>query len=362
MVQKDKEKGVKFDPLWVAQNIARGWLSVAAPIVLSSPISVNLLLTTRCNSRCRSCDLWRLKESDILTLDDLSRLAIELRALGVPYLTIAGGEPLLRRDIVEIVALFSQAGLMLQMTTNGINLNPQMAKRLIEAGLNSLGISIDAVDREMYKAIRCVDRLPKVLANVDKLLELRKGSPLAVEANVVVSSLNIDTIEQIFNELHQRGFDRICLSPVVTTGENNLLMEDKPDLGIPPAKADKLADFVLKNRKKLNIGGSLPYLKGLKKWVVRPDRNVYPCLAGYYTMDINSDGTVTPCGWLPSMGNIRSQSLKSIWNSKAYQRVRRQMLRGQCPQCYLSCKTEISIASNPRHLLQVGIERLKRQR
>lgn len=137
---------------------------------------LRISLTDRCSLRCTYCmpeqGMEWLARSSILTLDEIERVARVGAAAGITTLRLTGGEPLLRPDIVDVVARLSRIETLdgepihLAMTTNGIRLEA-LLPQLVEAGLRRLNISIDTVDRERFAALTRRDRLDDVLAGIE---------------------------------------------------------------------------------------------------------------------------------------------------------------------------------------------------
>jgi MoaA/NifB/PqqE/SkfB family radical SAM enzyme len=330
-------------------------------VTLTHPLSVNFLLTTRCNSRCTTCDSWRLKDHDReLSLADYQRLAEECRGLGVGLATIGGGEPTLRSDLPDIIRAFKAAGLEVQLTTNGLALRPELRARLQDTGLDRLTLSVDSHVAAVYARIRGVDRLPEVLATLHELLAARPAGP-AVETNTVLCRENAATFLHTIDFLLARGVAQASFSAATVAEENYLFAGPKRDLlGIPDdLVARVVAGLLERKRRGLALGPSSRFIEGLAAYCADPTRVVYPCLAGYLTLDVFADGAVHGCGNLPRVGDARSASLGEIWRSRAAAANRREMAAGHCPSCYLSCKAELAIAADPRHLPRLALERLR---
>ncbi|WP_067179325.1 GTP 3',8-cyclase MoaA [Microtetraspora niveoalba] len=126
-------------------------------------------LTDRCNLRCAYCmppeGLDWLPKPELLTADEIVRLvAIGVERLGVTEVRYTGGEPLLRRELVEIVAATARLSPRPQvsLTTNGIGL-ARLAAPLAEAGLDRVNVSLDTLDRDVFVRLAHRDRLPDVL-------------------------------------------------------------------------------------------------------------------------------------------------------------------------------------------------------
>jgi cyclic pyranopterin phosphate synthase len=133
---------------------------------------LRLSVTDRCNLRCRYCmpaeGLAWLPREELLTVDELVRLAGVAVRLGVTNIRVTGGEPLLRPQLPEIIG--GLAGLRprprLALTTNGIGLD-RLAAPLAAAGLDRVNVSLDTLDRERFAELTRRDRLGDVLAGLD---------------------------------------------------------------------------------------------------------------------------------------------------------------------------------------------------
>ncbi|ETK38071.1 GTP 3',8-cyclase MoaA [Microbispora sp. ATCC PTA-5024] len=146
-------------------------------------------LTDRCNLRCSYCmppeGLDWLPKPELLTADEVVRLVtIGVERLGITEVRYTGGEPLLRRDLVEIVA--ATAALrprpQISLTTNGIGL-ARLAKPLARAGLDRVNVSLDTLDRDVFVRLAHRDRLQDVL---DGLAGAAAAGLLPVKVNTVL--------------------------------------------------------------------------------------------------------------------------------------------------------------------------------
>ena len=131
---------------------------------------LRISLTDRCSLRCTYCMPadgvpWIAKDN-ILTTDELVEVAAVAASLGITEARLTGGEPLLRRDVVDVVRRIVDLGLEVSLTTNGLALD-KLAVPLREAGLTRLNISIDTLQRERFAALTRRDRLDDVLRGID---------------------------------------------------------------------------------------------------------------------------------------------------------------------------------------------------
>ena len=134
--------------------------------------SVRVSVTDRCNFRCRYCmpadGLPWLPRDDVLTFEEIARLTRILAETGVHEVRLTGGEPLVRRNLPELVAMLNSiAGVTdLSLTTNGVLLD-RLAKPLAEAGLRRLNVSLDSLSHVRFAEITRRDALDRVLRGIE---------------------------------------------------------------------------------------------------------------------------------------------------------------------------------------------------
>lgn len=149
--------------------------------------SMRISITDKCNFRCTYCmpaeGLPWLKKSEILSYEEIERVARVAVGIGIEQIRLTGGEPLVRRDVPELVRMLSQIeGLhSLSMTTNGILLK-QQAKALAEAGLTRINVSLDSLLREKFAQLTRRDQLDRVLEGLEELEKHPSIHPIKVNA------------------------------------------------------------------------------------------------------------------------------------------------------------------------------------
>jgi len=169
---------------------------------LGRPVrDLRISVTDRCNFRCVYCmpkevfgrDYPFLPRTELLTFEEIERLARTFAGLGVEKIRITGGEPLVRRDLETLVGMLAQIdGLDLTLTTNGALLAPK-AQALRGAGLKRITISLDSLDDEVFRTMNDVDfPVGRVLDGIDAALA---AGLEPVKVNVVVKrGLNEDGV------------------------------------------------------------------------------------------------------------------------------------------------------------------------
>lgn len=158
---------------------------------------LRLSVTDRCNLRCRYCTYWRdwkkLPAGEILSYEELLRLAAIAGEKGIAKIRITGGEPLVRRGLVEFLGKLHRVPGITKvcLTTNGVLL-PDLATALYDTGLRHLNISLDTLRRERYRQITGRDHLPEVLAGLEQAVALG-FHPLKINC-VVLKGINDDEV------------------------------------------------------------------------------------------------------------------------------------------------------------------------
>ena len=139
---------------------------------------IRLSITDVCNFKCGYClpNGYQVDKSDnrkFLHLEEIKRLAKVFSKLGVSKIRLTGGEPTVRKDFYKIIKILKEeTGIKkVVITTNGYHLD-EKAKMLVESGLNGINISIDSLERNIFKNITGHDRLPEILKGIKKLQEL----------------------------------------------------------------------------------------------------------------------------------------------------------------------------------------------
>ena len=169
--------------------------AAAAPLLtdaLGRPLrDLRISVTDRCNFRCVYCmpkevfgkDYAFLERSALLTFEEITRLARVFHGLGIAKVRLTGGEPLVRRNLEQLIAMLSQIpGLDLTLTTNGSNL-ARKAQALKRAGLQRITVSLDALDEPTFKRMNDVDfPVAKVLEGI----AAAAAAGLPVKINMVV--------------------------------------------------------------------------------------------------------------------------------------------------------------------------------
>jgi cyclic pyranopterin phosphate synthase len=171
---------------------------------------LRISVTDRCNFRCVYCmpkaafgaDYRFLDRKELLSFEEIERVARAAVALGVEKLRLTGGEPLVRKDVETLIALLAPLGVELTLTTNASLLEAK-AQVLADAGLNRVTVSLDSLDDATFRAMNDVDfPVSRVLDGIDAA----RAAGLPVKVNAVVKrGLNDDGIVEMARYFRERG-------------------------------------------------------------------------------------------------------------------------------------------------------------
>ena len=132
---------------------------------------MRISITDRCNLRCKYCmpdDIETIPMAEILTFEEIVECVKVAAKLGIKYIKVTGGEPLVRKGCSDLIAMIKSVDGIekVTLTTNGVLLEENI-ESLVSAGIDGINISLDTLDRDRYKMITGFDELPKVLRGIE---------------------------------------------------------------------------------------------------------------------------------------------------------------------------------------------------
>lgn len=289
----------------------------AAPARPELPPPMGLLaeLTHRCSLRCPYCSnpLELDRRSSELSTAEWKRLIDEAAVLGVLHIYFSGGEPMLRRDIAELVAHAHDAGLYTNMITSGVGFQPAVLDAVAEAGLDHIQLSVQAVDAQTCDRVAGYDgalqRKHAVAVDIARL-------GLRLTVNAVVHRENVDQINAFVQLAEDWGAARIEIAHVQYYGWG-LVNRAR----LMPTRQQVEAAMADVEEARAHTAGRLVIDCVLPDYYAR-----YPkaCMGGWGArlMNVTPSGRVLPCHaaeTIPGLvfDNVRDVSLSEIWYQSA---------------------------------------------
>lgn len=172
--------------------------SLVLPLLIFYP-------TSRCNSRCVSCDWWKSTGADDLTLPEIAVIVRELPTIGTRRVAFSGGEPLVRPDLFDVARLFLQAGVRLHLLSNGLLL--QRHAEDVARMFDQVTISLDGATPDSYHAIRGVTGLAAIEAGVAALKAI--APKLRVTARATIHAANFRELPRLVDQAKALRLDGI---------------------------------------------------------------------------------------------------------------------------------------------------------
>ena len=272
------------------------------------PLTVQAVVTERCHLQCQHCYIGDHEgPEDRLSLLEYDRCFDDWAELGVLRLVLTGGEPMLRNDLLGIVAAAGRRHFFTQLKTSGTRFSNDEALAYWDAGLSKLEVSLYHTVPEKHDAFV---GLSGAFARTYRALTAFKAAGGNVHVNALMMNWNIEILDDMIDWCEANGFD--CnVDPNIFT---------KQDGGSNPLRL-QLSEASLVSYMK-NIASRLGYEYGHPQ---RKDASLPVCGVGQGAVQINPNGDVVLCdrlrGWV--MGNVRESSLKDIW---LYSPIRQKVL------------------------------------
>ncbi len=288
-------------------------------LVLRRPLLAVFQVNLRCNSSCGYCNLPLNVGRYEMSRQEIQKVFAGLYGDGLRFVFVQGGEPLLRRDLLDILQDLVELGFHLTLITNGTKLTSRLVQQLDDLSV-SLSISLDTLDRIEYERIRGADQLDEVLAGIDLLQRYRHPKFLTC----IVSEVNRDEIHEVVRFARERGF-----LPIVGAYHWDVGSYGKQDATLMYDRQQARMVFErLLEEDALPPGYLRQYTKDNVTWL--RGEALEPCDAGRYSIAIDASGNVAPCLSLPTVGNLLETSLSDILARFDRQEIRHCSDRSSC--------------------------------
>ena len=312
---------------------------------LTNPQTVNFDITDKCNFRCQTCDKWKTPpEGKELSLEEIRKILLNLKEWLQNYLVFfSGGEPLLRKDLTEILKLCWQQGIAKGIITNGSLINCYIAKKFSDADLRLVNISINSIDAKKQDEIRGTKNCLKKIRKAVKTLRRKK---IQTVLNCVIDSNNINELDKIVYWAKEKECKILFQAYFNSTfafhkNEKQQYTLEKDwflnDFLLPRNKIEisKAINKLLELKKKgFPIANSEKQLNFFKDYFLNPEKSLpFSCQNGSKSFMLDPYGNMRLCFNFPSLGNLRQNSARTLWFSEKARKQREAIER-----CHFNCK------------------------
>ncbi len=333
----------------------------------SKPNVVYMHITPTCNLKCIHCNLPRvdgiahgtLRRVTELSTDDWKRTLDNMREwLGPFKLNISGGEPLVRKDALEILRHSCDLGILTGIVTNGTFINEKVANELAEMGMFNVNISLDGFRKETHLHFRGKD-FEKTMNAFTLLKEarVRHGVDLRILTKFTLMGYNLDESIELVEWAKDFGLDGVMMQPLELAHEDTDLVYLWPqDFDHVDRTVKKLLEMKKAGYPLLNDTSHIEkfglYFKSAMHQQASLLERTGTCKVGVTNFFIGSNGDVVTCFYMDPVGNLQNHTAREIWES-AEARKRREEIRTCERDCLLTCMTTRSLKDKAEIFLKV---------
>ncbi len=330
------------------------------------PTSCTAMLTDRCNLKCIMCGQWREAPGGELHTDDWKNIITDLKQNAIKNIHFTGGEPLLRKDLGELISYSARNGFAAGITTNGILLTGKTLDGFIDGGLRSIAVSMDAVGPE-YEKIRGVQGS---FHKLEKAVSLISGAKVKRKINAYI---NFTLMKNNMNELKivKKFADEYGLPVAICLLDKTPfifdLEENRNEFWISEGgDFDDLREILrfLREEKTKNPGSliiNFPAIDFIEDYFTDPLQKRIPCVSSQDRIIIDSRGNLLGgCMSMGSFGNVRERPFAELRKEKKYIRAKKNMFYKNCPGC--SCGYFFNIRCFPPLIAEDFLEKINRRK
>ena len=281
------------------------------------PLSVNLEITKKCNAKCDFCDYWKTKQENVI--DDYGPIVKKIDPVMV---TLTGGEPLLRKDILNIVTGIRKAvpAVYIAMISNGSLMTLERAQQLHDTGVNQIAFSVDFLDNRHDKS-RGIPGLWKHLSEL--IPQVAKIGFDSVQMNWIIMEENFDQVEKAAELCKQWGINISYTSYSDLKNMNDSHFLSEPKMKELPQVIENLKSFKRKNK---TVRSSDYYLDHIPEYY--KGHQIPNCPAGLKWIQITPEGWFKPCSELPAITFWENYDHKTSFKKQ------------DCTLCWYGCRGE----------------------
>jgi MoaA/NifB/PqqE/SkfB family radical SAM enzyme len=259
-----------------------------------------------------------------------------------------GGEPLLKKGVLDLVRHTAKKGFSTTMTTNAFLMDEKMINGIIDSGLNTVVLSLDSIKKQIHDFLRGIDGVYDRLMKAIELLSKRNNNSLRVHIVTTIMQPNLDDLLELVEWVNQNDIIKgisfqAVMQPFFTPMDDNWYKSDEFSF-LWPKDIDKV-DFILDRLVSLKkqgykITNPVPQFNVFKSYFRHPERfvKVSRCNLGYNSVSVNTSGKIFLCLSQEPIGDIRdSKSMEEVWFSEKAEEVRESI-----KNCKNNCKLMIN--------------------
>lgn len=259
--------------------------NVIRSIVKNRPAIAAVLMTHRCNLKCKFCVFWKrpVNIEKEMKLEDHKRFSSICKKLGVRSINLVGGEPFVRKDLYDIVKMYSEDHIVI-INTNGTLINRDNAKRIWEAGLDVMNISIDAFSEDIHDDFRGAGVYQKAMKSIEYLKETRTKKDQRIAIQAIYSPQVADQFDDFLTFCDEQNIEFAC-NPYRPDDNHQVKLDFSSGYSAEHLyelkrkhPSFKISDYTIKKTGEFIKNGVVPDCKAGKQFfVIDPYGNIVIC-------------------------------------------------------------------------------------
>ena len=310
------------------------------------PLYVGYDVTFRCNFSCSYCNRWRIKKTGELTTEEAKKMIRDLGRLRPWLLSFNGGEPLLRKDIFELIKEAKSQNILVDINTNGWFLK-EKAIELIDSGVDTISVSVEGCNSEIHDSIRKKPgSFKKIVEGIEEIKSLRRDKKPEIKVRATINKSNFKELRD-YIKFWEKIVDDVQIQPIHESP--SCFFQVPQEMAFSDTDKKCFISF-WDNLRKENNFLDLEFYREFPTFFFDKQKlhDKYTCFAGSFFIQIDPYGHVYPCNeYISKIGSVKEKSIIKIWNSKKMRDFRRIMKDGlnKCvcwyncngtPNCYLT--------------------------
>lgn len=270
------------------------------------PVTANLAITHKCHCKCIHCsaDPFIDKSRQEVTNEEVKQVVDGALELGASLVIFVGGEPLIRKDLPDLIAHVDKSKAVVMIFTNGLMLTEEKCRELADAGLFSLNISIDSPHAKLHDEWRAVPGLyQKAFEGAARARE--HGILTGISTYATHESLDNGDTERLLQMAVEQGFHEVTIFDCIPSGR---FLKDTSKILKPPERK-RVAELGMK------FHNDRSHSMGVNVMAIINSPEGEGCYGASSQFYMTAYGDINPCDFNPvSFGNIREMPIQAIWD------------------------------------------------
>jgi MoaA/NifB/PqqE/SkfB family radical SAM enzyme len=322
------------------------------------PLVAELFLTENCNLRCVSCACWREVTRDELSTEEWKDVLRQLADVRIHKVNFTGGEPLIRKDAVELMRYARDIGIRhMHLNTNAIRLTDEMRRQVLDAGVRSFNVSVDGPTAATHDQIRGRrGAFDITVRHLEALLAERDRRDLKIRMNFTVMRTNVSALPDIAR-LAQRLRVRLYLN--VATDRTFLFRADEVT-GLAEVADERLRAAMEEVERLARADpGYLPRYSDLayvRRHFREPLQRGLPCAESQLKLMIHSRGEIGGCWGHDPGHSVRDTAIADVIAGNGYRAEHARLFRKDCVGC--GANYSFNLRVRPTTYVEDGLWRL----